>query len=299
MVRDDRRTRHTGRTPMRRILIGIIGAALLAAFACSSNESTGSIAGPSAIPGATINGPLGNGCQSSTGNGNDCYTFKATPVELKSGSKWHGNSEPTVIPAKGHPGHVTMTFGEALTIGADLSWSGFQTGGNAHCTISDGHGTVVDVSCHDTLKPQNPTPLTVYPSETTEYTFTDTWKDTNSNQHGTQTAKVTVTITSSVNSKIDVLWEPKEGYRTDDPTLAYKGTATGPFSNLQVSGISDRRCGLGGGNMYSHLHAVMTLEVVDQKPKLKATYTGMTDVQGTCSAADGRVDLIIDDGKPM
>lgn len=282
---------------MRRILIGIIAAALLGALACSSNENgTASLSGPSAVPTIGTSGPLG--ADEKECNNNQCE-FNAASLGSESG-QWHGNTTPTALPSKGHPGHVTITFAAPFW-GAKLSWTGMHHGRPAECAIWDDLGNKVK-ELPDDCGDKGEGFLVVYPTRTTTYTIKNKASAAGS-QSPTWVKSVTVALPTSISTDATVTWKPLDQYRADDlilnPSLNYTGKATGSLSEIQVSGAAPTRCGLGGGATYSHLHAVMTLIVVDGVPKLKTHYTGVTDVQDVCSAAEGDVDLIIDDGTPM
>jgi len=266
---------------MRTKCVAIVGVALLGLIACSSDNGSRSITGPSAL--ATTAG----------GQSQPNYTFTASLKGTAGPSQWHGDTQPNTIPTTGHPGHVTMNFADPLTWGATLSWDGMHHGSKAVCTISNNvDATVLAVDCGA----KGSGSIDVYPAATTTYTFKNKENADNS-QDPWQIAETTVTITMTVSSTVGVKWEPKAGYDKDDLMSLYTGKASGALASLQVDADGPQRCGLGGGTTYSHFHATMTFvppASPTAPPTWSTTYTANTDAANTCAAATGRVTLTPD-----
>jgi hypothetical protein len=107
---------------------------------------------------------------------------------------WAGPTTPIAVPAKGHPGTLSVTFNDPYYSGVRLTWSKFATGSQSDCKISNDQGEpeIVLPSCHD-----NSIDLT--PSHTSiVYTFTAT-KNGPPSQDPYQTKTVSVTLSTSAN----------------------------------------------------------------------------------------------------
>lgn len=264
---------------MRRNSVSIVGLALFGLIACSSHSDTSSITAPSAFPAIT-------GVQPN-------YKFTAALKGTAGSSQWHGDTQPTAIPASGHPGHVTMNFAQPLTWGATLSWDGMHHGSKALCTISNDVDAVVrTVDCGA----KGSGSIDVYPAVTTKYTFKNKENADNS-QDPWQIADATVAITTTLTTTVGVKWEPNAAYAKDDPVTSYTGKATGTLASLQVDADGPQRCGLGGGGTYTHFHATLTFvppATSTAAPSWDTSYTANTGAATACAAAAGRLTLTAD-----
>ena len=261
---------------MHRTTVGIITAALLAVAACSS-DGTGSISSPSPLPSTATSPAKPEGPCS---QGNCVFEFTAYPDVP---SRWHGETEPTAVPALGHPGHLTVNFPKTFFWGATLRWDKFHHGAQAVCEITNNVDLtwkyVVPDHCGDGAGT-----LLVYPTRTTEYTFTDKENPEQSRDEW-QVAKVTVTMPAET-ADVTATWEPRPGFNLEDPVQLYSGTVVGPLDALvaRLMQPGHAHCGLGGGGEYAILTARMALNSSQE-------FVGTYDGNPGCMAARGTFTL--------
>lgn len=250
---------------MKKTFLGFIVMAAVGLPACGDSHS---ITAPSLVTEGITTSAASTGC-----GGPNCV-FTATPFS-GGASTWKGTTTPNAVPTTGHHGILEIDFAApfALGGGSTLSWSRFNTGSKADCTITGSDGTFVKLnSCDDGSR-------TVYPTATTVYTFTDDKNDPPS-KDPVQTATVTVVVPDTVN--ITARWQSAMGSGDDDPGVTYHGTASGPFTMVLVDATSQTFCGLSGNrnSPANHFHA--TMNIVDST-HIRGTYEGVacTVDQGT------------------
>jgi hypothetical protein len=251
---------------MKKTFLGFIVMAAVGLPACGDSHA---LTAPSLLTEGITTNAASTGC-----SGPNCV-FTATPFS-GGASTWKGTTTPNAVPTTGHKGILEMDFAApfALGGGATLSWSRFNTGSKADCTITNNiDSTVIKLpSCDDGSYPVNP-------HVTTVYTFTDDKNDPPS-KDPVQTATVTVVVPDTVN--VTARWKSDMGPGDDDPGVTYQGTASGPFTQLQVDAASQTFCGLSGNrnSPANHFHA--TMNIVDST-HIRGTYEGVacTVDQGT------------------
>lgn len=243
---------------MRRIFVGIIGAALLglAVTAC-----TGSHASPTAASAiTTASSGVGTVTTMAACAGPNQCQFEGVGGTFS--GTYTGTTTATSAPNNGHHGSLTLTFNQPYGTSVTFKWSGFQTGSQAVCTITGPGGFNQIVDCHD----NTPNGVTFNNLQSGTYTFTDK-KNPEQSADDWQVKPISVTVNSSAN--VTATWKSIGGFTStdDDPNTTYRGTLTGPLGDNNFDGTlyadadstPPTKCGLGGGlPAATHFHVIVS-----------------------------------------